>query len=74
MAGQALASGHLREIAPDLEVSELSDGGEAQVVARLDAASAIKRGDDAELWLNARRVTLFDPDTGANLSRSAPSG
>ncbi len=73
LAGQALASGHLREIAPDLEVGELSGGGEAQVVARLDAASTIKRGDHAELWLDARRVTLFDPDTGANLSRTGPS-
>ncbi|MBW3574507.1 MAG: sn-glycerol-3-phosphate ABC transporter ATP-binding protein UgpC [Actinobacteria bacterium] len=68
VGGQAVASGHLQEIAPDLEVSELSGGGQPQVVARLDAASSIKRGDDAELWLDARRVVLFDPDSGANLS------
>ncbi|HVL03285.1 MAG TPA: hypothetical protein VM386_02485, partial [Acidimicrobiales bacterium] len=63
------ASGHLQEIAGDLETVEMSAGGDAQVVARLDAASKVKRGDSAELWLDTRRVMLFDADSGSSLSR-----
>ena len=67
--GSSAASSHLQEIASDLETVEMSAGGGAQVVARLDAASKVQRGDDAELWLDARRIVLFDPQTGRNLVR-----
>jgi multiple sugar transport system ATP-binding protein len=36
-------------------------------VARIDPASSLKEGQEAELWLDARRILLFDPETGANL-------
>ncbi len=67
LKGQGAASGHLQEIAGDLETVEMSAGGDAQVVARLDAASKVKRGDSAELWLDTRRVLLFDADSGETL-------
>jgi multiple sugar transport system ATP-binding protein len=42
--------------------------GEEQVVARLDASSAIRRGERAKLWVDTARLRLFDPDTGASLA------
>jgi multiple sugar transport system ATP-binding protein len=43
--------------------------GEEQVIARLDAASEISRGERTELWVDTSRLQLFDPDSGASLSR-----
>jgi multiple sugar transport system ATP-binding protein len=42
--------------------------GQELVVARLDAASGVKRGAEAELWVDTSHLQLFDPDSGANLS------
>src|SRR3954470_21217054 len=41
---------------------------ESQVGARLDPASRVREGDDAQLWLDVRRIHLFDPDTGENIT------
>jgi len=46
------------------------DEGQEQVVARLDASSKVRRGEEAELWVNASQVHLFDPESGANLAWS----
>jgi multiple sugar transport system ATP-binding protein len=44
-------------------------GGNAEtVVARLDPATRISEGENAELWLDARRLHVFDPATGRNLT------
>jgi multiple sugar transport system ATP-binding protein len=48
--------------------------GHEQVVARLDASSGVKRGTEAELWVDTSRLHLFDPDSGANLSWRSGSG
>ncbi|HVF13235.1 MAG TPA: ATP-binding cassette domain-containing protein, partial [Acidimicrobiales bacterium] len=53
----------------DLSAEDARASGEGtQVVARLDAASAAGKGEELELWLDARTVLLFDPDTGLNLN------
>jgi multiple sugar transport system ATP-binding protein len=36
-------------------------------VARLDAASEAKQGEPLELWFDASRLQLFDPQSGRNL-------
>ena len=52
----------------DLTAEEVrADDERTMVVARLDAASQAKTGQEAELWLDARAVRLFDPDSGLNL-------
>jgi multiple sugar transport system ATP-binding protein len=38
------------------------------VVARLDPASRITEGQDARLWVDVRKLHVFDPATGRNLS------
>jgi multiple sugar transport system ATP-binding protein len=34
----------------------------------------VREGEDAELWFDPRRVHLFDPDSGANLTLDLASG
>jgi multiple sugar transport system ATP-binding protein len=58
----------LGQLAGDLDM-EQSSGDESQLVTRLDAASRVEEGKQAELWLDARRIHLFDPETGEALAR-----
>ena len=44
----------------------------ASIVAELNAASPISAGDTATLWVDARRIMLFDAETGDNLTRGVP--
>jgi hypothetical protein len=39
------------------------------LLARIDPASEIAEGDDAEFWIDINRVYYFDADTGHNLLR-----
>ena len=49
-------------------------GSGGTVVARLDPASRIGEGGVAELWLDARKLHVFDAVSGANLSLAEPGG
>jgi multiple sugar transport system ATP-binding protein len=61
-------SAELRELAQDAGGGEIPmEGGEGRIVARLDPASQIKQGQEAELWVDATRLQLFDPESGRNL-------
>jgi hypothetical protein len=40
---------------------------EELTVARVDPASDVAEGDDAEFWIDTNRVYYFDADTGENL-------
>ncbi len=54
----------------DLSADDVRASGEGtQVVARLERASQARPGEELELWLDARALHLFDPDTGERLSR-----
>ena len=57
----------LDELARDAGLDEVPGGGE-QVVARLDAASEVERDSDAELWVDATKLHLFDQDSGDSLT------
>jgi multiple sugar transport system ATP-binding protein len=69
---QGVQSQELAELAEDAGAGEVPGGGQDQVVARLDAASAVDRGSDAELWVDASKLHLFDPDSGRNLADRTP--
>ena len=68
VSSEGVKSQELEELARDSGMDEVPGGGEDQVVARLDAASEISRGDKAEIWVDADRLHFFDPDSGANLA------
>ncbi len=65
--GEAIAQ-QLGQLAGDLDM-EQTIGEEHQLVARLDASSQVKEGAEADLWLDARKIHLFDPESGAALAR-----
>jgi multiple sugar transport system ATP-binding protein len=65
---ETIESEELRELASDAGGGEIPrEGEEGSVVARLDPASEIKQGDEVELWVDATKLQLFDPDDGRNL-------
>jgi multiple sugar transport system ATP-binding protein len=63
-------SQELTELAEDSGVGEVPGaGGQGQVVARLDAASNVSRGEEAELWVDTSKVHFFDAESGKSLRR-----
>ncbi|RKQ86577.1 carbohydrate ABC transporter ATP-binding protein (CUT1 family) [Solirubrobacter pauli] len=48
-------------------VAELSDQG-AVVVARLDAESKVRVGEETEVWVDATKLHFFDAESGNNVS------
>jgi multiple sugar transport system ATP-binding protein len=54
----------LAELERDLDGESLR----TQLVVSLDGASRIKEGDEAEIWVDAAKMHLFDPTSGENLT------
>jgi multiple sugar transport system ATP-binding protein len=65
--GRGVSSAELEELAQDSGRADAGASGET-IVARLDAATHINEGQDAELWVDARAIHVFDPASGRNLS------
>jgi multiple sugar transport system ATP-binding protein len=47
---------------------DVPSGGD-QIVARFDAATKAKEGQAIKVWLDATKVHVFEPESGANLTR-----
>ena len=64
---QALNVDQLAELDAD---SGRADTGVSDntITARVDAATQIREGQQAELWADTRQMHVFDPDTGKNLT------
>ena len=60
----------LNELAQELDADEMP----AQVVVSLDASSRIRGGATSRIWLDSRRMHVFNPETGQNLTRDAEAG
>jgi multiple sugar transport system ATP-binding protein len=66
---QQIESQELRELAEDVGGGEVPMAGEeGRIVARLEPASQVRVGQEAELWVDASKVHLFDPEDGRNLT------
>jgi multiple sugar transport system ATP-binding protein len=65
---QAAGAADLDELARDSGTADVPGGGAGQVVARLEAASAIREGEKADLWVDTDKLHLFDPESGRNLT------
>src|SRR5918998_121532 len=64
---ETIDSDELRELAADAGGGEVPSAGEGRIVARLDPASQVRQGEEAELWVDATKLQLFDPEDGRNL-------
>jgi multiple sugar transport system ATP-binding protein len=64
---QGVNSAELEELAQDSGRGDAGGTGDT-IVARLDAATRIREGHDAELWIDGRQMHVFDPASGRNLS------
>jgi len=62
----------LTELARDAGRADSGGTGET-VVARFDPATRLTEGDHADIWVDTRRVHVFDPDTGQNLTLGGSS-
>jgi multiple sugar transport system ATP-binding protein len=71
--GQGVNSAELEELARDSGRADSGASGET-VVARLDAATHIREGQEAELWVDTRAMHIFDPTSGRNLSLGDDDG
>jgi multiple sugar transport system ATP-binding protein len=68
---QSIESAELRELAEDAGGGEVPMAGEeGQIVARLDPASEVGEGQEVELWVDATKLHLFDPEDGRTLTSS----
>jgi multiple sugar transport system ATP-binding protein len=69
---ESIESDELRELAEDSGAGEVPGGGsDGEVVTRLDPASKVSKGEQGELWIDATKVKLFDPEDGRRLSLPA---
>ena len=57
----------LQELAEEAGTTDLPGREGTQVVARLEAASHVRQGQEIELWFNAEHLHLFDPENGLSL-------
>ena len=64
---ERVSARELDELAQDTGASDLPRAEGSQVVARLDAASQVRQGQEAELWFNTEHLHLFDLESGASL-------
>jgi multiple sugar transport system ATP-binding protein len=67
--GDVVSSADLEELARDSGRADTGGSGD-QVVARLDAATNVREGSDAELWADVRSIHVFDPESGQNITQS----
>ena len=76
-----MSSRELEELAQDAGAADVPSSDRNQLVARLDAASRARQGQETALWFDARQLQLFDADSGRSLladgaaaSATAPAG
>jgi multiple sugar transport system ATP-binding protein len=70
--GEQVQSEELQELAQDSGAGDVPRSGEeGMITARLDAASQVKQGAEAELWVDATKLHLFDPQDGRSLTAAS---
>jgi multiple sugar transport system ATP-binding protein len=60
----------LAELARDSGQADTGGSGDT-VTARLDSATQVREGQEAELWVDTRAMHVFDPQTGRNYTKEA---
>jgi multiple sugar transport system ATP-binding protein len=67
LEAEKVSSRELEELASDAGAADLPSQEGNQVVARLEAASQVRQGQEVELWFNTEHLHLFDPESGKSL-------
>jgi hypothetical protein len=70
LEAERVSSSELDEIAQDAGAADLPQSERSQIVARLDAASRARQGQEIELWFNTDHLHLFDLESGRSLLSS----
>jgi multiple sugar transport system ATP-binding protein len=65
--GQAAKAKELEEVARDAGTENLSEDG-IRVTARLDVTSKAAEDEELEIWFDTRKLHVFDPESGKNLT------
>ena len=73
VAAERVSSRELEELAQDAGAADVPSSDRNQLVARLDAASRVRQGEEAVLWVDARQLQLFDADSGRSLLAPGPA-
>jgi multiple sugar transport system ATP-binding protein len=68
--GAAIESEELRELQEDAGTSDVPGSASGHAVARVDAASGVKAGERARLWVDTDKLHLFNASDGLSLTRS----
>ena len=66
--GQTTNVAELQELARDSGRADVGGAAAETVVARLDPATRIGEGQEAQLWVDVRLLHVFDPASGRNLT------
>jgi multiple sugar transport system ATP-binding protein len=72
--GEVVQSAELQELAEDAGAAEVPGAGENRVVARLDPASNVEQGQEAELWVDTSKIHFFDAQSGRSLTAPGAEG
>ncbi len=68
--GEEIESEELRELQEDAGTGDVPrSGASGHAVARVDAASDMTEGQRATIWLDTRKLHVFDPSDGSSLTR-----
>jgi multiple sugar transport system ATP-binding protein len=68
--GEDVEAEELRELQEDAGTSDVPQSGTSgHAVARVDAASDVRPGTRTRLWLDVRKLHLFDPSDGSSMTR-----
>ncbi|MDQ4038162.1 MAG: sn-glycerol-3-phosphate ABC transporter ATP-binding protein UgpC [Actinomycetota bacterium] len=63
-------SQQLRDLSRELDSDQLR----TQLIIAIDSTSRIRPGRQSEIWVDTRKMHLFDPKTGLNLTRDEEAG
>jgi multiple sugar transport system ATP-binding protein len=67
---EALEAEELRELQEDAGTADVPQSGTSgHAVARVDAASDVRPGATARMWLDSAKLHLFDPSDGSSMTR-----
>jgi multiple sugar transport system ATP-binding protein len=67
------ADADVRKTLDDLDRDLDGEGMRTQIVVALDPTSRVREGETARLWMDPRKMHLFDPADGRNITRNEDS-